>query len=115
MTDVSSTAHTSKDTAGDDDVLDLLAQLLTATMLRRYDVAAECCRTVLSRQPDLQTVEKLNLLIGRIIAEEVDQIKVEESEEESSEEESDEGDDDNSIEEQEGSDGESEEDLLQYK
>lgn len=112
MTDVSSTADSSKDKPGNDDVIDLLAQLLTATMLRRYDVAAECCRTVLSRQPDLQTVEKLNLLIGRIIAEEVDEVKVEESEEESSEEESDEGDDDeNSEEEQEKSGGESEEDL----
>lgn len=112
MTDVSSTDDTSKDTAGDDDVIDLLAQLLTATMLRRYDVAAECCRTVLSRQPDLQTVEKLNLLVGRIIAEEVDEVKVEESEEESSEEESDDGDDDeNSGEEQEESGEESEEDL----
>lgn len=112
MTDVSSTADTSKDTAGDDDVIDLLAQLLTATMLRRYDVAAECCRTVLSRQPDLQTVEKLNLLVGRIIAEEVDEVKVEESEEESSEEESDDGDDDeNSGEEQEESGEESEDDL----
>lgn len=108
MTDVSSTADTSKVTAGDDDVIDLLAQLLTATMLRRYDVAAECCRTVLSRQPDLQTVEKLNLLIGRKITEEVDDVKVEESEEESSEEESDE---ENSEEEQEESGGESEEDL----
>lgn len=111
MADVSSTADTSKDTAGDDDVIDLLAQLLTATMLRRYDVAAECCRTVLSRQPHLQTVEKLNLLIGRIIAEEVDEVKVEESEEESSEEESD--DDENSEKEQEESGGESEEDLWQ--
>lgn len=112
MTDDLSTADTIKDTAADDDVIDLLAQLLTATMLRRYDVAAECCRTVLSRQPDLQTVEKLNLLIGRIIAEEVDEGKVEESEEESSEEESDEGDDDeNSEEEQEESGVESEEDL----
>lgn len=112
MTDVSSTADTSQDTAGNDDVIDLLVQLLTATMLRRYDVAAEYCRTVLSRQPDLQTVEKLNLLVGRIIAEEVDEVKVEESDEESSEEESDEGDDDeNSEEEQEESGGENEEDL----
>lgn len=113
MTDVSRSADTSKDTtAVDDDVIDLLAQLLTATMLRRYDVAAECCRSVLSRQPDLQTVEELNLLVGRIIAEEVDEVEVEESEEKNSEEESDEGDDDESSdEEQEESSGESEADL----